>query len=363
MVTFETEDVGLMIRLQALVTTLSNRRAALETLHQMRDERQAHVSTLTADLCSISEMLGTEPPAIVDEKSLSLMRITALTNALDQARMEQDRRQAQLTEMLQEIQELQAEIHCGLTEAESELLDSSGDVPASPAVLEQAARLQDKLTHERSEREAAIQEMYDALYALWAMAGTSEDEADAFVDQHAGISVECVEAYQSELERMRQWQREHIAEWVQAEMDSLRQVKLSLYDLPRPEGKLWLDGVTDELLQLQQEEEDEEGEYGCEAGREEEYLEELAQRKEELTAEAELKSDLLSLVDSYFALHREAKALEVRVILVFWNDQLTSGADRHGLDRPRLTTRAGLQAKVCEETPVDCFEKKRCASG
>ncbi|GAC96261.1 microtubule associated protein [Pseudozyma hubeiensis SY62] len=101
-------------------------------------------------------------------------------------------------------------------------LPSSSDTasaPASPSHLLEpsevnlalaATKLQ-WLEAEKQRREMLIQDLYDELSELWAKFDVPEEEMDAFVMDHRGSTMDVIEAYQAELEKMRQLKAQHMS--------------------------------------------------------------------------------------------------------------------------------------------------------
>ncbi|PWZ00552.1 hypothetical protein BCV70DRAFT_199824 [Testicularia cyperi] len=67
------------------------------------------------------------------------------------------------------------------------------------------------LEAEKQRREMRIQDLYDELSELWAKFDVPEDEMDAFVMDHRGSTLDVVEAYQAELEKMKQLKAQHMS--------------------------------------------------------------------------------------------------------------------------------------------------------
>ena len=79
------------------------------------------------------------------------------------------------------------------------------------AILEQSVELRTSLEREKSERESNIQSYYDELCELWMRFDVPETEMDAFVLDHRGSTLDVVEAYRTELEKMRVLKTQHMA--------------------------------------------------------------------------------------------------------------------------------------------------------
>ncbi|TKY87105.1 hypothetical protein EX895_003782 [Sporisorium graminicola] len=96
---------------------------------------------------------------------------------------------------------------------------SKAATPAAPShILEpsevnlaRAAKKLQWLEAEKHRREMLIQELYDELSELWAKFDVPEEEMDAFVMDHRGSTMDVVEAYQAELEKMKQLKAQHMS--------------------------------------------------------------------------------------------------------------------------------------------------------
>ena len=77
--------------------------------------------------------------------------------------------------------------------------------------LSRAAKKLQWLEAEKQRREMLIQELYDELSELWAKFDVPEEEMDAFVMDHRGSTTDVIEAYQAELEKMKQLKAQHMS--------------------------------------------------------------------------------------------------------------------------------------------------------
>lgn len=84
----------------------------------------------------------------------------------------------------------------------------------SDTVLEQSAALRASLEQEKTARESSIQSYYDELCELWMRFDVPETEMDAFVLDHRGSTLQVVDAYRTELEKMRALKSQHMALFV-----------------------------------------------------------------------------------------------------------------------------------------------------
>lgn len=282
---------------EPLVTTLANRREARQRLLDLRQERQNQAQQLVDSISELLPILDQSPPPLVSEKSLTLTRLKALQQLQSESQTELQRRADQLVETMAEAEGLQTDMDI---EPDAVFLSlCAPDVQPTATNLEKAARLQDSLEEERSRREAFIQDTFDALFALWASMGVDEAEADGFVEEHAGITQECMDAYTAELDRMKQWRRENIGEWVRCEMLEVRKLQVALFLLP--------ESALDDVMEEQVEE-----------GSEEQVLEQLEEQKTDLQRQMDEKQKLLNMLTRYFSILQEAEELKVHIITMLF---------------------------------------------
>ncbi|KAK4057398.1 Microtubule bundling protein [Microbotryomycetes sp. JL221] len=105
-----------------------------------------------------------------------------------------------------------------------------------PATKENLARLDAKrkwvgpvhnrvpLEQEKETRNHTIQATYDKLYPLWTMLGVSEVEMEQFVNCWMGSTMDVVNAYQSELQRMLSLKRTNMSAFIVRERQTLNQL-------------------------------------------------------------------------------------------------------------------------------------------
>ena len=79
------------------------------------------------------------------------------------------------------------------------------------AVMAKSIKLRESLEREKTERESSIQSYYDELCELWMRFDVPETEMDAFVLDHRGSTLQVVEAYRTELDKMRALKSQHMA--------------------------------------------------------------------------------------------------------------------------------------------------------
>ncbi|EJD45473.1 hypothetical protein AURDEDRAFT_184724 [Auricularia subglabra TFB-10046 SS5] len=149
-----------------------------------------------------------------------------------------------------------------LEEAENESLavdsETLGVEGVEPTVdlLAWTDRLKADLDDLKAQREASIQALYDTLEALWKRLSVDEDAIDEFVEAHRGSTLETVQAYEDELERMLELKRERMSVFV----ENARQEIHALWDdlMCGPDDGEFAgmqdDEHTEELLMLHEEE-------------------------------------------------------------------------------------------------------------
>ncbi|GAA5976333.1 hypothetical protein JCM5350_001424 [Sporobolomyces pararoseus] len=90
-------------------------------------------------------------------------------------------------------------------------------------------RQRQALEQEQTSRHELIQSTYDKLYPLWTMLGVSELEMDQFVTQWSGSTLDVIDAYQTELDRMMTLRRSNLSSFINAEREALTQLYDQLY--------------------------------------------------------------------------------------------------------------------------------------
>ena len=93
------------------------------------------------------------------------------------------------------------------------LLSSCGVEPTQE-ILAWADRLHAELNELKRRREVHIQAMYDQLEALWRRMGVDEAAMDGFVDANRSSTGATIQAYEEELERMIDFKRERMGEFI-----------------------------------------------------------------------------------------------------------------------------------------------------
>ena len=90
--------------------------------------------------------------------------------------------------------------------------------------LQRAADKRALLEQEKGRRELRIQGLYDELSELWMKFDVPEDEMDAFVQTHCGSTLDVIEAYQRELQKMQDLRREHMALFIEKVRERIRRL-------------------------------------------------------------------------------------------------------------------------------------------
>lgn len=81
----------------------------------------------------------------------------------------------------------------------------------TPANIARAQQKRNELEEEKSRRESRIQELYDDLFSLWVKFEVPEEDMDKFVMGNSGSTMAVIEAYEGELEKMRELKQQHMA--------------------------------------------------------------------------------------------------------------------------------------------------------
>jgi hypothetical protein len=79
---------------------------------------------------------------------------------------------------------------------------------------------------EKSKREARIQTLFDEIEPIWLRLQVSQEEIQTFIEEHCGLSLETVAAYEQELLRVKVLRSESLGGFVQA----IRQEIQGLWD-------------------------------------------------------------------------------------------------------------------------------------
>lgn len=96
-------------------------------------------------------------------------------------------------------------------------------------VLRRAAAMQASLEAEKTQRESRIQAYYDELCELWMRFDVPETEMDAFVLDHRGSTLDVVDAYRTELDKMRALKSQHMSLFLQRTRDQIWEQWEALY--------------------------------------------------------------------------------------------------------------------------------------
>ncbi|PLW53183.1 hypothetical protein PCANC_09770 [Puccinia coronata f. sp. avenae] len=362
-------EAELQIPNEALVLKLERIQTIIHNLSQTKFDREIQVENLLKRLESFSPILGQQfiKDAITKSNqslrigqmfgaNLSLEYIARLEQQAEQCQLEVSRRGQVLHEHIHEIFNLWG--HLGISPAKPSANPAADHSDIDPVVLahlgfkdvavtvngdikpighcdsvkmlpttsnlEQAKARQLWLDSERQKREELIQTCYDELCVLWTRLGVPEEEQEQFVESWRGLSEQCVEGYQAELNRMIEAKKEHMVVFVQKERDSIIEIWDQMY-VAEPER------ATVEIM------------YS------EDYSEELLTSHEKLKAQLidDLgdKKVLLSLLNKYFTLLQEAHELEVAE-----KDPNRYAKGKRG-DPGRLLREEKIRKRVTKEKP------------
>jgi hypothetical protein len=128
----------------------------------------------------------------------------------------------------------------------TELPEGAGleGVDPTPDLLTWAADTRAELEELKRRRESHIQAMYDQLEALWRRMGIPDADMDHFVDAHQGSTEKTVRAYEDELERMMEYKRERMGEFVKNARDEIVKLwdELMIGEDERADFALFSDG-------------------------------------------------------------------------------------------------------------------------
>jgi protein regulator of cytokinesis 1 len=275
---------------------LENRRKALKALKDLHTERSSlfaqtylrlHAFVPVLDHSFFAPALEVPlPGSEVAETDLTLLRHKQLEAEVQRCRAEVSTRQQQLISHIEELALLYSDLAIDPPLSVQPLLSDANPQPTA-ANLNLIASSLSALDAERISRETTIQSVYDRLYSLWIKLDVPEAYTEEFVDQHAGISAECIAAYEAELDRMEGIKRDNMAVWIQREREEVVRLRQVMYLVVE-------DGM------------DLDGEYS------EEALEALEREKAELEAEFALKEPVLRVLAKYFGLLQEGRDLQVR---------------------------------------------------
>lgn len=168
-------------------------------------------------------------------------------------------------------------------------------------VMAQSVQLREALEREKAERESSIQAYYDELCELWMRFDVPETEMDAFVLDHRGSTLQVVQAYRIELDKMRSLKSQHMALFITKTREQIWEQWDALYmsDKERQESFpayfLALPGEEDMLAST----------FDWD-----ELLAEHEHMYAKLTEMLEQRAPILSLIGRYHAICNEARALE-----------------------------------------------------
>ncbi|KAG0142820.1 hypothetical protein CROQUDRAFT_135354 [Cronartium quercuum f. sp. fusiforme G11] len=92
-----------------------------------------------------------------------------------------------------------------------------------------------ELENECKRRAELIQSIYDELYPLWTNLGISEEEQEEFIESWSGLNSDSIEAYQIELNRMKEERKNHLESFINSKRVEICNIwdQLFLDDLSR----------------------------------------------------------------------------------------------------------------------------------
>ena len=104
--------------------------------------------------------------------------------------------------------------------------------------LQRVASRRATLESEKANREARIQGLYDELSELWMQFDAPQDEMEEFVQGNCGSTLEVIEAYQRELQKMQELKKEHMSLFIEKVRERIRRLwdTLRLSDAERRES-------------------------------------------------------------------------------------------------------------------------------
>ncbi|GAA6023280.1 hypothetical protein JCM11491_003898 [Sporobolomyces phaffii] len=170
---------------------------------------------------------------------LRIERYDALEAELESCRAEVVRRQGIINECAVEISSLHKELgpapttttdddhdHGAVIDLVAQHLDGTHPLAPTLDAVARVERTRRALEREQTRRHETIQTIYDELYHLWTMLGVDEAEMDHFVNQWCGSSLQVIDAYQTELDRMLHLRRSNLSRFIESE----RELVAALWD-------------------------------------------------------------------------------------------------------------------------------------
>jgi len=169
------------------------------------------------------------------------------------------------------------------------------------AVMAKSIKLRESLEREKAERESSIQSYYDELCELWMRFDVPETEMDAFVLDHRGSTLQVVEAYRTELDKMRALKSQHMALFISKTREQIWEQWDALY-MSEAERRNTFPAY---FLALPGEDETISATFDWD-----ELLAEHESMYAKLAEMLEQRAPILSLIGRYHAICHEARALE-----------------------------------------------------
>ena len=162
-------------------------------------------------------------------------------------------------------------------------------------------KLRESLEREKTERESSIQSYYDELCELWMRFDVPETEMDAFVLDHRGSTLQVVEAYRTELDKMRALKSQHMALFISKTREQIWEQWDALY-MSEAERRNTFPAY---FLALPGEDETISATFDWD-----ELLAEHESMYAKLAEMLEQRAPILSLIGRYHTICHEARALE-----------------------------------------------------
>lgn len=118
--------------------------------------------------------------------------------------------------------------HLPTVEASVASLDSGDDAvrllteEPTESLMSFCMTLQAAWLAEKSRREARIQTLFDEIEPIWLRLQVTQDEIQSFIEQHCGLSLTTIEAYELELERVKIMRGESLGGFIQAVREEIQ---------------------------------------------------------------------------------------------------------------------------------------------
>ncbi|WFD33688.1 Microtubule bundling protein [Malassezia cuniculi] len=198
-------------------TVVARLEAHLEQAKQVHAQRRVQLELQLAEILQLWSELRTAPLVVVQGG-----------RAVASAPSEESAFHAAVLQYAQQVPVHVGDGFDGTFVAQAAGVGDQKALDPTDQVMHASVVLRTALETEKSNRENAIQNMYDELCELWMRFDVPEDEMDAFVLDHRGSTLDVVAAYKSELDKMRALKSQHMAlfitrtrEQIQEQWDTL----------------------------------------------------------------------------------------------------------------------------------------------